>query len=71
LLYVEHESCLLNLRLIFLTALAMVSRRRALRRLGRLVAALGGNEALCAVARREGKLTPHPPPGADEVVTQR
>ena len=71
LLYVGHGSCWLNVRLIFLTALAMVSRRRALRRLGRLVAALGGDEVLCAVARREGDLTPHPPPGADVLVTQR
>ena len=71
LLYVEHASCWLNVRLIFLTALAMVSRSRALRRTGRLVAALGGDETLCAVARREGKLTPHPPPGMEEVVTRR
>ena len=37
----------------------------------RLGAVLGGDDALCAVARREGDLEPHPPPGMDEVVTQR
>jgi lipopolysaccharide/colanic/teichoic acid biosynthesis glycosyltransferase len=71
LLYVQHASCWLNVRLIFLTALALVSRPRALRRTGRLVAALGGDEALCAVARRREELRPHPPPGMEEVVFRR
>ena len=71
LLYVKHASCWLDVRLIFLTLLAMASRRCALSRVGGLVASLGEDEALGAVARREAELRPHPPPGSDVIVTDR
>ncbi len=71
LLYVKHFSFWLDLRLIFLTILAIVRRRLAVLRVGRLVQELGGNDALCAVSRREAELTPHPPPGSDAIVTTR
>ena len=71
LLYVEHASCWLNVRLILITLLAIVSRSCALYRVGRLVGSLGGDEVLCAVARREADLEPYPPPGSDAIVTDR
>jgi len=71
LLYVEHASCWLNVRLILITLLAIVSRSCALYRVGRLVGSLGADEVLCAVARREADLEPHPPPGSDAIVTDR
>ena len=71
LLYVKHFSFWLDVRLIFLTILAIVRRRLAVLRVGRLVQELGGNDALCAVSRREAELTPHPPPGSDAIVTTR
>ena len=71
LLYVEHASCWLNVRLILITLLAIVSRSCALYRVGRLVGSLWADEALCAVARREADLEPHPPPGSDAIVTDR
>jgi len=71
LLYVKHFSFWLDLRLIFLTILAIVRRRLAVLRVGRLVQELGGDDALCAVSRRETELTPHPPPGMQEIVTVR
>lgn len=71
LLYVKHFSFWLDLRLIFLTILAIVRRRLAVLRVGRLVQELGGDDALCAVSRRETELTPHPPPGSDAIVTTR
>jgi len=71
LLYVEKASFWLDVKLIFLTALTLVSRENALRRMSRLVGKLGGDDALCAVAEREAELVPHPPPGVDEVVTSR
>ena len=71
LLYVEHASFWLDVRLIFLTILAIVYRRPAVLRVGRLVQELGGDDALCAMSRRETELTPHPPPGMQEIVTVR
>ncbi len=71
LLYVEHASFWLDVRLVFLTVLAILGRRSAVMLVGRLVQELGGDEALCVVARRKTELTPHPPPGSDTVVTTR
>jgi len=71
LLYVEHTSFWLDVRLVFLTMLAIVSRKTAVLRVGRLVRVLGGDDTLCVVARREAGLKPHPPPGSDAVVTTR
>jgi lipopolysaccharide/colanic/teichoic acid biosynthesis glycosyltransferase len=71
LLYVEHASFWLDVQLIFMTILAIICRRPAVLRVGRLVQALGGNDTLCVVARRETELTPHPPPGMQEIVTVR
>lgn len=71
LLYVEHASFRLDVRLVFLTILAILHRRMAMLRVGQLVQTLGGDDALCAVARRETELKPHPPPGSDAVVTTR
>ena len=71
LLYVKHFSFWLDVRLIFLTILAIVRRRLAVLRVGRLVQELGGDDALCAVSRRETELAPHPPPGSDAIVTTR
>ncbi len=71
LLYVEHASFWLDVQLIFMTILAIICRRPAVLRVGRLVQALGGNDTLCVAARRETELTPHPPPGMQEIVTVR
>lgn len=71
LFYVEHGSFLVDLTLIWLTALAIVSRARALRGTSTLIARLGGDPELVRIALREGRLVPCPPPGALEVVTSR
>lgn len=71
LLYVERASFWLDVRLVFLTILAILSRRMAVVRVGRLVQKLGGDDTLCSVSRREMELTPSPPPGSTAVVTSR
>ena len=71
LLYVEHSSFWLDVRLIILTLLTILHRRAAMFRVGQLVQSLGGDDAICSVARRETELTPHPPPGSDIVVMTR
>ena len=71
LLYVEHASFWLDLRLILLTLLGIVCRRCVLFRMEQLVTGLGAPEELCAVAGRRVELEPHPPPGMDEVVAAR
>jgi lipopolysaccharide/colanic/teichoic acid biosynthesis glycosyltransferase len=71
LIYVEKKSLLLDLHLIFLTAVAIVSRKRALQGVQRILERLEVDETVRRVALRSKKLMPHPPPGMDEIVTHR
>jgi hypothetical protein len=71
LLYVQNTSMRLDLELIALTAVAVVSRPRALAGVQRILARLGAEEELRRVARRTDDLVPHPPPGAAEAVAGR
>jgi lipopolysaccharide/colanic/teichoic acid biosynthesis glycosyltransferase len=71
LLYVRHQSVRLDLELIFLTAVALGSRARALAGIQRILARLGADPLTQRVARRDEPLRPFPPPGADAVVAAR
>jgi hypothetical protein len=71
LLYVRNSSLSLDLQLIFLTALAITSRERALSGVQELLAELKADEMVRQIAQRKEKLEPFPPPGSNEVVTSR
>jgi lipopolysaccharide/colanic/teichoic acid biosynthesis glycosyltransferase len=70
-LYVEKRSLWLDIRLIVLTALALVNRRAALLRVQRLLLAVKADEDLIRIAGRQDELVPHAPPGASQIVTSR
>ena len=71
LLYVEKRSFVLDLKLVFLTALAVFSRKRALEGVSRLLKQMGTDDRLIQIAKRKMPLFPFPPPGAEQVVTSR
>jgi lipopolysaccharide/colanic/teichoic acid biosynthesis glycosyltransferase len=71
LFYIAHRSLIVDIRIIWLTALALLSRRRALRGVQTLLMKLGADEELVGLAGREKSLVPSPPPGADRIVTSR
>ena len=71
LFYIDHQSFLLDIQLILLTAVAILSRQRALAGVNKILVNLGADEQLIQVAKRKDKLKPYPPPGASEIVTQR
>lgn len=71
LLYVQHASPLLDIKLIALTALALISRDHALSGIQRVLKTLGADEQTRHAAMRATPLTPFPPPGATDVVTHR
>jgi lipopolysaccharide/colanic/teichoic acid biosynthesis glycosyltransferase len=72
LLYVQARRSLgLDLRLLLLTLSNVVHRQWTLERAARLVVRLGGPPDLAAVARRQTRLTPAPPPGLNAIVTSR
>ena len=56
LLYVRHHHLSLDLRLIFITAIAIFDRRRALRMLQPVIARLGASPRTMAAAARETDL---------------
>ena len=71
LLYIKHQSLWLDFSLIFLTAVAIVSREKALKGVHKLLVMIGAPEDVVRVAKREDKLVPSPPPGSDSIVTVR
>jgi lipopolysaccharide/colanic/teichoic acid biosynthesis glycosyltransferase len=71
LLYVKKRSSFLDLKIIGLTALAILSRPRALQGVGRILRGIGADEQLLRIARRQEPLEPVPPPGLKHIVTSR
>jgi lipopolysaccharide/colanic/teichoic acid biosynthesis glycosyltransferase len=68
LLYIGRASVWLDLRIAFLTGLAIVSRPAALRGVEAILNELGADADLIAVCRRQGERPPAgAPPGADRV----
>ena len=71
LFYIQRRSFSVDLYVCFLTAMAIVSRQRMLRRLQALLSSLGAPPELLTLARRSTSLVPMPPPGATRIVTSR
>jgi hypothetical protein len=72
LLYVGAQpGVALDLRLALLTVANAIHRRWALEQVATLVTRLGGPPDLAAVARRQTRLAPAPPPGLNAIVTSR
>ncbi len=69
--YFSCRNTLLDLRLIVITLVNAVSRRRALQAIAALLDETGADGVLVAVARRRDPLEAAPPPGATEVVRSR
>jgi lipopolysaccharide/colanic/teichoic acid biosynthesis glycosyltransferase len=69
--YVEHSSLGVDITLMWLTAMAIVSKPAALRGVVRLLARLGAPSDLIELARRDKPLMPAPPPGAQTIVVNR
>ncbi len=71
LFYIDHQSIPLDMKIVGLTAVAIVSRGRALRGVERILRRLSAPRELVELAGRRSPLRPTPPPGTDRVVTQR
>lgn len=71
LFYIDNSSVLLDIRLIAITAGAIVSRTAALERVHALLRRRGAPEDLVEVALRRVALVPQPPPGSNRIVTSR
>lgn len=69
--YIEKRSIFLDLKLIFLTALAIFSKENALTGVVFLLKNLQANDSLIEIASRKKDLVPMPPPGAKNIVMNR
>lgn len=71
LFYIDHATLAVDLRIVALTALGMISRRRALDGVAAILRRLDADETLVSISRRTDELAPSPPPGASDPVTRR
>lgn len=69
--YINNRSFILDIKLILLTALAIVSKQRALDYVVSILKKMGADADVIEVSKREKELVPTPPPGSDEIVTAR
>ena len=69
LLYVKERNFFLDIRIIFLTILAIFSRTMALSGVQRILKQLHADDRLISAAYRQETLQPYPPPGFDSIVT--
>jgi lipopolysaccharide/colanic/teichoic acid biosynthesis glycosyltransferase len=71
LLYIQHQSILLDIKLIILTIVAIISRKKALKSIHKILLKLSNDKKLTEIVKRESKLSPYPPPGSDSIVLSR
>ena len=71
LLYIENQSLWLDIKLCFLTVMAVLSREKALAGVQAVLKDINAPEALRQLALRQQPLVSQPPPGGDRIVTSR
>ncbi|MDA9945248.1 sugar transferase [Schleiferiaceae bacterium] len=71
LLYLEKQSLSLDIYLLFLTVLAIISKRIALNKISRMLETWQVDQSLINVAKRNCALIAIPPPGAKNIVQNR
>lgn len=71
LFYVDHSSVLVDLAILFLTAVALVRGSVARHGVAALLRRQGADASLVQIAARQGPLVPMAPPGGDSIVLAR
>ncbi|MDA9561797.1 sugar transferase [Gammaproteobacteria bacterium] len=70
-IYINNQSFLLDLQLIFMTLIAILSKKKALNWISKKLMELNVDENIIEVCKRESDLLPHPPPGSKKIVEAR
>jgi len=71
LFYIKNRTLLVDFKIILLTALAIISRSKALKGIHSILSSLNAPEDLQRISLRNIKLIPMPPPGAENIVQSR
>lgn len=69
--YINNRNLIIDLKLIWLTVVAIISKENALSAIVNILEKLGADEELILIASRKYPLVPMPPPGAKNIVTNR
>jgi lipopolysaccharide/colanic/teichoic acid biosynthesis glycosyltransferase len=69
--YIKNQSLFLDLQLIFYTIIAIISKKRALTWVAAKLTSLNVDKETVKISKREVALFPYPPPGSNDIVTQR
>jgi|TARA_B110000879_G_scaffold21332_1_gene27117 lipopolysaccharide/colanic/teichoic acid biosynthesis glycosyltransferase len=69
--YIEKRNFILDIQLILLTILAIISKKKSLKLISKIIKKYEGSKYLIELSKREEALTPTPPPGMNEVVHSR
>ena len=69
--YINNRNVILDCKLIFLTAVAIISKENALRGVVSILKSLKADANLIGIAARQNELVPMPPPGATNIVNNR
>mgnify|MGYP001200208466 CR=1 FL=1 len=68
LVYIDHQSTLLDLQIIFYTVVAIISKHKSIRWISGMLKQFNVDQEIIEIANRDANLYPFPPPGTDEVV---
>ncbi|MDC1318142.1 sugar transferase [Candidatus Thioglobus sp.] len=71
LIYIDNRSILLDLKIIFYTVIAIISKQTSLDWVSEQVHNLNADPDLVDISKRKVDLYPFPPPGSDKVVLSR
>jgi len=69
--YIQNRSLFLDIKLIIITILALISKKKALEKVNKILVKLDADERIISISLRQLKLVPHPPPGTDQIVVSR
>jgi lipopolysaccharide/colanic/teichoic acid biosynthesis glycosyltransferase len=69
--YVINRTIVLDIKLMLITAIAIISKQKAQNIINKILINLYAEDKLIEIAKRENQLTPYPPPGSDSIVTSR
>lgn len=70
-IYIENQSTILDFQLIFMTVIAIFSKKFAIKWITKKLYEFEVDIEIIEICKREKKLYPHPPPGAKKIVEAR
>ena len=71
LFYIKNRTILLDFKLLYLTAISIISRDKALNSIVNILKSLNASKDIITVSKRKSDLFPIPPPGAKNIVRSR